>query len=739
MTRLPAPASIVRLGLLAVAPSAMAAPEVAARAPQPLDPTLGLSAKSWLLIAVGLVAAAVGSMLMLREARAARRREQELARDREALSDAYNRAEAKSAQLQATLAGMSDGVMMLDGDLRLVEWNDNFPEFTGVPREILRVGVSMEEMLRAQALAGEFGAVEVEAEVQRRITLLRSYRGGEPYERVRPNGRVLELRRRPLPGGGFVTLYSDVTARKAAEATQRETRRLAEAAIEQRAQFVAMASHEIRGLVNAVMSSFTLLDQSGLTDHQRALAATGRQAGSELLGLISDILDLARIDAGHPALRPADFEVAALLESVREMFCGPAAARGIVLNVSIAPDVPSHLYADAQRLRQILINFAGNACKYSRPGPVTLRAQMQASDGGEALRLSVRDQGPRIPEQQAALLFVPFARLDYAREIGAPGTGLGLAICERVTRLMGGRIGLAPSSSRHDEQGGNEFWVTIPLQSADDTALERAAIMAGAHRRARRANVLLVEDVPSNRVLTAALLRRAGHRVDVAETGAEAIGLVQARPYDIVFMDLVMPLMDGYEAARRVRALPGPEGRVPIIALTASDDEEKPAALADAGINGLLAKPVHRDELSDALDATVWKTRRRPAPTRPATPASDLLIDAARLQDLQRDLPHGMFDDLLEQCLTDIRGRLRLLRQALAGGEIDSAGRAAHALAGTASGYALAGLERRMRSVMRAANAGDLAAAAAELAEVDGELERSAALVRSLLQAQAAA
>lgn len=738
MRRLSVPAAVVRFGLLTVAPSAMAAPEAAVRTAQPLDPTFGLPGQSWLLIAVGLIAAALGSMLMLREARAARRREKELARDRATLSEAYQRAEAKNAQLQATLAGMSDGVMMLDADLRLVEWNDNFPEFTGVPREILRVGVSMEEMIRAQALAGEFGAVDVEAEVRRRMALLRGYRGGEPYERVRPNGRVLELRRRPLPGGGFVTLYSDVTARKAAEAAQRETRRLAEAAIEQRAQFVAMASHEIRGLVNAVMSSFTLLDQSGLTRHQRELAATGRQAGTELLQLIGDILDLARIDAGHPAPRPAYFEVAPLLEGVREMFNGPAAARGIGLHTSIAPEVPARLYADAQRLRHILMNFAGNACKYSRPGPVMLGAQMQPFDGGEALRLSVHDQGPRIPEQQAALLFVPFARLDYARETSAPGTGLGLAICERLTRLMGGRIGLGPAPSMHDEQGGNEFWVTIPLRTADEAALSGAEMLAGAHRRARRANVLLVEDVPSNRTLTAVLLRRGGHRVDVAESGAEAILLAQSRPYDIVFMDLVMPDMDGYEAARRIRALPGPEGRVPIIALTASDDEEKPAALADAGINGLLAKPVHRTELSDAVDATVWVRRRPAAPTRPAAPLSDSLIDAARLHDLQRDLPAEMFADLLEQCLADISGRLLMLRQALAGGEIDNVGRVAHALAGMAGGYALAGLERRMRGVMRAANAGDLAAAAAELAGVDGELERSAALVRDLLQAQAA-
>jgi CheY-like chemotaxis protein len=498
-----------------------------------------------------------------------------------------------------------------------------------------------------------------------------------------------------------------------------------------------MASHEIRGLVNAVMSSFTLLDQSGLAEHQRELAATGRRAGRELLELISDILDLARIDKGQSALRPAEFEVAELVEDVREMFSGAASARGIRLDVSIAPDVPRYLFADAQRLRQILINFAGNACKYSRAGTVTLRAEMQEHDGSDGLRLSVRDQGPRIPERHAALLFVPFARLDYARETGAPGTGLGLAICERLTRLMRGRIGLGPSPSADDEQGGNEFWVKIPLRTADEVAPSRGEVLPGSHGRARRTNVLLVEDIPSNRMLTAALLRRAGHRVDVAGSGAEAILLAQSRPYDVILMDLVMSGVDGYEATRGIRALPAPTGCLPIIALTASG-EDKRTALADAGINGLLAKPVQPDEMNEALHTIVWKTPSQAAARPPPVAARESLVDAARLRELQRGLPAGMFADLVEQCLTDIHARLLLLRQALARGEADSVARAAHALAGVASGYALAAVEQRMRGVMRAAEAGDLVAVASELVDIDGALDRSAVLVRDQLQVQAA-
>jgi two-component system sensor histidine kinase/response regulator len=719
--------------------AAVATPDAAVRISQPSAPifsVLDFSWHAWLLIGIGFIAAAAGSAMLFRDARAARRRELQLAHDRIALTDAVARAEAKSAQLQGTLAGMSDGVMMLDADLRLVEWNERFADFTGVPRAMLRVGVPMEEIIRAQAVAGEFGAVDVEAEVRRRMAIVQTYRGGSPYERVRPSGQVLELRRSPLPVGGFVTLYTDVTARKAAEAAQREARRLAEAAIEQRAQFVAMVSHEIRGLLGAVTSSFTLLDQSGLNEHQRVLAGTGRQAGTELLELISDVLDLARIDAVRPTLRATDFEVAEVLQGVRQMFTVTAAPHGISLDVSVAPEVPARLYADPQRLRQILVNFTSNACKYSRPGAVTLRAEMQRSGKSEMLRLSVRDQGPRISEQQAALLFVPFARLDNARQSDAPGTGLGLAICERLSRLMGGQIGVSGAPSVHGEQDGNEFWVTIPLK-AEDRGGGSIQGQAGRRRRGRRSMVLLVEDVASNRMLTAALLRRAGHRVDVANSGEEALRLVQSNPYDMVFMDLVMPGMGGYEAARRIRAMPEPAGRMPIVALTAGDGQDMTAMLSEGIMDGLLTKPVHPSELNEALDAAVWNLPRVAQPRR-ADPDPGALVDSTRLEDLQRGLPAGAFADLVEHCLTDIQGRLLLLRQAMADADVEGVTRAAHALSGVAGGYGLSAIEHRMRRVMQAAGAGDLAAASVAISDVDAELERSTVLVRSLLHVQAA-
>jgi len=194
--------------------------------------------------------------------------------------------------------------------------------------------------------------------------------------------------------------------------------------------------------------------------------------------------------------------------------------------------------------------------------------------------------------------------------------------------------------------------------------------------------------------------------------------------------------MSGQETARRIRALPGPAARLPIIALTASGAQDEPAALPDTAMDGLLTKPVRAHELDDALDAVLWNVprARKPGERKPRA----AVIDTGRLADLHRGLAPAAFADLVEQCLADIDARLALLRDALADTNAGEVMRAAHALSGVAAGYGLVAIETRMRAVMQAARAGDLAAAAAELADIDAELERSAALVRTLLPEQAA-
>ena len=695
------------------------------------------AAESWAVNArsfAGSISAAliVMALLLVREVRAARGREQRLADNQTRLQMAYTdlstakaSAEGKTAQLEATLSGMSDGVMLLDAELRLLQWNDRFPAYTGVPPEVLRVGVSMEQMLLAQARAGEFGAVDATAEVRRRIARLRAHQSLGTQERTRPNGRTLEMRRSAVPGGGFVTLYTDITARKQAELAQADARRLAEEAMAQKSRFVAVVSHEIRTPLNAVVNSLALLDQSGLNANQRMLADTARQAGEALLDLVRDILDLSKADAGRLTLRPIVFELRPLLEGVREMFRAQAAARRVNLIVDVAPDLPQALRADRGRVRQVVMNLVSNAAKFANPGTVMIRAATTLVSRRPALLLGVRDEGPRIPEAEAAKLFQPFSRLDNAQANAAQGTGLGLAICERLTRLMGGQIGLGPSPA-----GGNEFWLTLPLERAAPVAVPSAsAPVVVMLPRVRRSRVLLVEDLVPNQIVTATMLRRDGHQVTIAASGAEALRLVQSQPYDLVFMDLSMPGMSGYEAARRIRALPAPACNLAIVALTANTAPEDRARCIAAGMNDLLGKPVHSSELAKALARTVWPlaSAPRPAPVAPEAPA----LDTARLEDLQRGLPPSTLGPLIEQCLADMQERLPLLQKALQTEQSKVVEANAHAIAGMAGNFGLAAVEKRMRRIMAAARGGDLMPARSAAEGMDGELVRAGEALRS--------
>jgi signal transduction histidine kinase len=313
--------------------------------------------------------------IIMHAIRAAHRREVVLGHEHAVLASANTelelakaRADDKTMRLEATLAGMSDGVAMVDGDLQLVEWNPRFPEVASVPSAILRVGLPMEDIVRAQAAGGVFGNVDIEAEVSRRVAALRAGDYATTVERTRPDGRVVELRRNRLPDGGFVTLYTDITARRESVSALREANALAEAATKAMSRFVAIVSHEIRTPLNALLNSLSLLADSGMVATQQGLLDMARQSGDALLALINDVLEMSRMEVGQLALRPSLFALRPLIESTIEMFGAQAAERRIALRLSIAQGVPDELYEDPGRLRQVLINLLSNAVKFADAG-----------------------------------------------------------------------------------------------------------------------------------------------------------------------------------------------------------------------------------------------------------------------------------------------------------------------------------------------------------------------------------
>jgi signal transduction histidine kinase/CheY-like chemotaxis protein/HPt (histidine-containing phosphotransfer) domain-containing protein len=659
---------------------------------------------------------AIMALIIMRSVWQTRRREVRMAEDRAGLAAANAQleiakahADAKTAQLEATLAGISDGISMIDGHLCLMEWNARFPEIAGIAPERLRMGMPMEEILREQAHSGQFGPVDVEAEVARRMAILRAGYAMGIGERRRPDGRVLELRRNQLPGGGFVTLYSDITERKHAEEKLLEARAMADAANQAKSRFVAIVSHEIRTPLSALLNTLRLLADSAMEPAQRGLVATAQQSGDVLLALINDILEMSRMEAGQLALRPSVFALRPLLNGAVEMFLPQAALRGITLVSDIDPAVPSELFTDPGRLRQILINLLSNALKYGRAGEVTLlvRRGDSALDGNATLHLAVRDRGPVIPLEERSRLFRPFSRLDRPESDEPLGTGLGLAICLHLVGLLGGEIGCTPWMAEA-HRPGNEFWIRLPIAALPSQPQEPDPATAPlTDRMLPRTRILLVEDVVANQLVTATLLRRAGHMVDVAASGEAAIEAIRHTPYDLVFMDVFMPGLNGMETTQRIRAMRGSAEVLPVVALTANVSPEDQTTARQAGMDGLLPKPVALDDLLDAIGRHAWWGTLRPGigkdlRSHPGETGRVLAIE--RIEELRANLPADTLLSMIEECLDDMERRLPRLRLALAAGRTADIAAQTHAMAGMAAGYGMVALETKLRALMAASH-----------------------------------
>jgi signal transduction histidine kinase/DNA-binding NarL/FixJ family response regulator len=714
--------------------------------------------------------------LLLREVRRANRRAESLGKEHARLAAsnaeleaAKARADAKTAQLEATLAGMTDGVAMVDASHCLMEWNDQFSEIAGVPMEILRIGTSMEEMIRAQAEGGEFGPVEVEVEVAHRMRLLRSARVSETNERARPDGRIIELRRNHLPDGGMVTLYTDITARKQVENALRLARAAAEEASAAKARFVAIVSHEIRTPLNALLNCLLLLAEGELIPTQRGLLYVAHQSGEALAALLNDILDMSRLEAGQLALRRSVFALRPLLTNAMEMMRPLAARRGITLHLALDAELPRLLFTDPVRLRQVLLNLLSNAAKYAAPGEVLLIAESTQIDstggdstrseragtesagtesagtgGGKRLRLAVRDQGPAIPEAERARLFQPFSQLDQPGADVQPGSGLGLAICRLLATLMDGAVGcdtVELSPMGQPRRAGNEFWMSLPIDPLPPDAVEPADRPPAALPALPRSRILLVEDVIASRIVVARLLRRVGHMVDTAASGVAAIAAVSHLPYDVVLMDVHMPAMSGIDTARQIRILPGAAGAVPIIALTASTSPEDTVQCRAAGMNGLVTKPATLADLLGAIGRYAWPGRIAPAAAsamaaaHPPAGAPDVpVLASARLDELRRHLEPGILGKLAEDSVIDLQHRLPALRDALGSGDAEAILVVAHAMAGVAGGYGMAALEAKLRAVMEAARRHNPAAAVSQAEDLESDLAQAAAALRDSLR-----
>ena len=352
--------------------------------------------------------------------------------------------------------------------------------------------------------------------------------------------------------------------------------------------FLANMSHEIRTPMNGIIGCTDILLDMEPSSQQKTYLAMQRDAETHLLTIINDILDFSKLETAQFTLETKPVELAAVMRETLELVRTQAEEKGLVLTAQSDPALPAWHFGDPSRLRQILLNLLGNAVKFTESGTVTLAA----GPVGDKIHFSVRDTGIGIPEDRQHLLFHDFSQAHSSNRFG--GTGLGLAICKKLVIAMGGEIGVESDAGQ-----GSLFWFTIPLIPAEQPASH--AEPGAEQPDVRGVKVLVAEDVKVNQVIIERLLTRAGHEVTLVENGAEAVAALQEKPFDIVLMDMRMPVMDGVEATKTIRRLDGPRRLIPIIGLTANATPEDAARCFAAGMDDHLIKPVDRATLMHAV------------------------------------------------------------------------------------------------------------------------------------------
>ncbi|MGX4641275.1 CHASE domain-containing protein [Massilia sp. SYSU DXS3249] len=422
---------------------------------------------------------------------------------------------------------------------------------------------------------------------------------------------------------GVLCVATDVT-----ELHQLKAR--ADAANQAKSEFLSNMSHEIRTPMNSIIGMTHLALKAATDPKQRDYLEKIGHSGQHLLGIINHILDFSKIEAGRLELELVDFRLDALLGNLETQLGEAAAAKGLRLEFEVAPELARPLRGDPLRLEQVLLNFTGNAIKFSERGSITIRAHALRAFGHETLvRFEVQDRGIGIDPAELGQLFTPFHQADPSTTRRYGGTGLGLVISKQLAELMGGEVGVESEPGR-----GSTFWFTARLGQGGKPVRRAASNPAAQPARLDGRAVLLVEDNVFSQQVGRELLEAAGALVVVAGDGAEALERLRAQAFDCVLMDVQMPVMDGFEATRRIRADPALQDTV-VIAMTANAgvvDQERCMA---AGMDEFLSKPVAPEHLV----ATIVRSTRRARAARPAPPpapaAPGAAAGAAPLLDLQ--------------------------------------------------------------------------------------------------------
>jgi PAS domain S-box-containing protein len=662
----------------------------------------------------------------------AERQRQQIEHQRRRADEALRRSETVYRTLVEHLPGMV--VTVVDRELRYEFVGGYVDETEGWRRSDLE-GKTLAEIVAPERLE--------QVEEQYRAALAGEHRSFD----LQKGERSFWIQILPVRGDGdeviaAMSVSQDITERKRAEEELQVARDQALEAFRMKSEFVANMSHEVRTPLNGVIGMTELLLDTELTDEQREYSELAHTSGETLLSLVNDILDFSKIEAGKLELETTDFDLREVVDSACKLVERRALDEGITLGADVQPGVPELVRGDPTRLRQVLVNLVANAVKFTAEGSVTVRAY--CADGARKsaeIRFEVTDSGIGIEREKIALLFEPFSQADSSTTRRYGGTGLGLSISTQLVEMMDGEIGAESSPGE-----GSTFWFSVPFETArprreDETPegepeREDAARSDGARANGERPRVLVAEDNAVNRLLAVRMLEKSGYRVDVVQSGREAVDAAARTRYAAVLMDCQMPELDGYAATAEIRRREGSLRRTPIIAMTASSMEGDREACLAAGMDDYLSKPMRSGDLASTLAR--WMSpgpddrSSEPSPNvNGATATSgnggsatvDLSVLEALRSEFDRAGNEALVQELVELFVAQAPERLSALQEAIARDDAGATKAAAHALKGGSASLGAVRMSALCAELEQLAAEANLESAAGPLEELEEAFE----------------